>query len=137
MNNSAVRLPISSSDLTFRRTALGVGAVFLVLLLSVWPYQHWDFSERSSVIGGIVRKAQQDSEWWFCLVTPFIVGWLVWRMRVTLSRLPMTGSWLGVPVLLFGMVMYWFGYKADTAYPGYLAGQLLTLGLILTLGGVG
>ena len=137
MNNSAVRLPISSSDLTFRRTALGVGAVFLVLLLSVWPYQHWDFSERSSVIGGIVRKAQQDSEWWFCLVTPFIVGWLVWRMRVTLSRLPMTGSWLGVPVLLFGMVLYWFGYKADTAYPGYLAAQLLTLGLILTLGGVG
>ncbi len=137
MNNSAVRLPISSSDLTFRLTALGVGAVFLVLLLSVWPYQHWDFSERSSVIGGIVRKAQQDSEWWFCLVTPFIVGWLVWRMRVTLSRLPMTGSWLGVPVLLFGMVLYWFGYKADTAYPGYLAAQLLTLGLILTLGGVG
>ncbi len=137
MNISAAHAPISSSDVTFRRTALGVGTVLLVVLLSLWPYQHWDFTERSSVIGGIIRKAQQDSEWWFCLVTPFIVGWLVWRMRMTLSRLPMIGSWLGVPVLLFGMVMYWFGYKADTAYPGYLAGQLLTLGLILTLGGGG
>lgn len=137
MTDTTVPARISSTDKPFRLAALGTAALALIVLLCVWPYQHWTFTERSSVIGGIIRKAQQDSEWWFCLVTPFLVGWLTWRMRAALSRLPLTGSWLGAPVLAVGMAMFWFGYKADTAYPGYVAGQLITLGLILLLGGVG
>ncbi len=126
----------AATDQPYRTAALVTAAVALVLLMGVWPYQHWDFTERSSVIGGIIRKAQQDSEWWFCLVTPFLVGWLIWRMRKELRVLPLAGSWSGAPVLVFGMLMFWFGYKADTAYPGYIAGQFITLGLILMLGGV-
>lgn len=120
---------------SFRWAAAGVSAILLLLLLAVFPYQHWDFAERSSILGGIIRKARQDSEWWFCLVTPFIVVWLVHRMKRQLAALPTSGSWLGTPLLMAGMWFYWFGYKVDTAYPGYLSGQLLTLGLILQLGG--
>lgn len=120
---------------SFRWAAAGVSAILLLLLLAVFPYQHWDFAERSSILGGIIRKARQDSEWWFCLVTPFIVVWLVHRMKRQLAALPTSGSWLGAPLLAAGMWFYWFGYKVDTAYPGYLSGQLLTLGLILQLGG--
>ena len=125
----------SPTELFRRRCLWGVAAVFLVLLIAVWPYQHWDFVQRSSIIGGIIRKANQDAEWWFCLFTPFIVAWLVWRMRVRLSLLPMRAHWLGIPVLTLGMVFYWFGFKVDTAYPGYLSVQLITLGLILAIGG--
>lgn len=119
-----------------RWATFAVCAVLVTVLLGLFPYQHWDFVERSSILGGIVRKAQQDSEWWFCLVTPFIVTWLVSRMRPSLAALPLQGSWLGAPLLLVGMILYGFGYKADTAYPGYAAGQLLLLGLILQLGGL-
>ncbi len=134
---AAARLDSFFASTTRQRwAALGVSAVLMIVLLGLFPYQHWDFIERSSILGGIVRKAQQDSEWWFCLVTPFIVAWLVSRMRPALTALPLQGSWLGAPVLLLGMVLYGFGYKADTAYPGYAAGQLLLLGLILQLGGV-
>lgn len=119
-----------------RLVTLVVAGLFLVVLLGWFPYQHWEFGARSSVFGGILKKAEQDSEWWFCLVTPFLVAWLIQRMSRSLKQLPLDGSWLGLPVLLLGMVFYWFGYKVDTAYPGYLAGQLLTLGIILQLGGV-
>lgn len=115
---------------------LGLGGVMLVILLGVFPYQHWDFHVRSSIFGGILKKADQDSEWWFCLFAPPIVAWLVWRMKKSLVGLPVNGSWLGAPVLVLGMLFYWFGYKADTAYPGYVSGQLITLGLILLLGGM-
>lgn len=129
-------IEVFSSRERQRQCILACAGVLLVVVLGVFPYQHWDFVVRSSVLGGIVKKAQQDSEWWFCLVTPFLVGWLVWRMREQLVKLPMNGSWLGTPALVLGMLFYWFGYKADTAYPGYIAGQLLTLGVILQLGGV-
>ncbi len=119
------------------RVILGLSAVLVVILLGVFPYQHWDFVDyRRSLIGGILKKADQEAEWWFCLFAPPIVGWLVWRMKKSLLGLPVNGSWLGIPVLLLGMFFYWFGYKVDTAYPGYLAAQLITLGLILLLGGV-
>lgn len=119
-----------------RLVTLIVAGVLLAVLLGWFPYQHWEFGARSSVLGGILKKAEQDSEWWFCLVTPFLVAWLIQRMSRSLKHLPLDGSWLGLPVLLLGMVFYWFGYKVDTAYPGYLAGQLLTLGIILQLGGM-
>lgn len=136
MTDAAPTMTSAKTNTSLRHVALAVSGVFLVLLFAVWPYQHWDFEVRSSVLGGILRKAEQDSEWWFCLFAPIIVGWIISRMGTELKRLPLTGSWLGVPVLLLGMLMYWFGFKADTAYPGYVAGQLITLGLILVLGGV-
>lgn len=129
-------LPFSAKELFRRRAIWVLAAVFMVLLFGVWPFQHWDFDQRSSIFGGIIRKANQDAEWWFCLFTPFIVAWLVWRMRAQLSVLPMRGHWLGIPVLILGMVFYWFGFKVDTAYPGYLSAQILALGLILAVGGM-
>lgn len=114
---------------------LAASGALLAGLLMVWPYQHWDFDQRSSLVGGIVKKALQDSEWVFCLLVPFLVGWLVWRMRDELRPLPRRGTWLGLPLLLLGGGFYWVGYKADTAYPGYVAAQILSLGLLLCLGG--
>ena len=128
--------PTADQERTLRLVMLGLSGVMLAILLGVFPYQHWDFHVRSSIIGGILKKADQDSEWWFCLFAPPIVVWLVWRMKKSLIGLPVNGSWLGVPALALGMLFYWFGYKADTAYPGYIAGQFITLGLILLLGGV-
>lgn len=136
MSEPAIRanLDIAASRRA-RLFAWALAGLLLLLLLAVQPYQHWDFERRSSLLGGILAKARQDSEWVFCLFVPFLVGWLVWRMRNELARLPLQGSWLGLPPLLLAMGFYWFGYKADTAYPGYLAIQLASLGMILLVGG--
>lgn len=137
MSESAASLPTKSvsGDDRFRFIAWGMSGLLLTLLVAVLPYQHWDFEQRSSLLGGIIAKARQDSEWVFCLFVPFLVGWLVWRMRESLKPLPLQGSWLGLTMLLPAMALYWFGYKADTAYPGYAAVQLAVGGMILLIGG--
>lgn len=128
-------MPPAAGEGRFRLLAWGAAGALLALLVAVLPYQHWDFESRSSLLGGIVAKARQDSEWVFCLFVPFLVGWLVWRMREDLRRLPMQGRWLGLAALAPAMALYWFGYKADTAYPGYAAVQLAVAGMIWLIGG--
>lgn len=128
-------MPPAAGEGRFRLLAWGAAGMLLALLVAVLPYQHWDFERRSSLLGGIVAKARQDSEWVFCLFVPFLVGWLVWRMREDLRRLPMQGGWLGLAALVAAMGLYWFGYKADTAYPGYAAVQLAVAGMIWLIGG--
>lgn len=113
----------------------GIGGLIVLALAVLWPYQHWQFEYRSSIVMGVVNKALADSEWVYCLFVAPLVGWLVWRMRDDLKKLPLNGSWLGVPLLLVAMMVYWAGYKVDTGYPGFMAVQLTTLGLILMLGG--
>ncbi len=113
----------------------GTGGLLLLVLAVLWPYQHWEFASRSSIVMGIVNKAAKDSEWIYCLFVPFIVAGIVWWRRRELERLPLHGSWLGAPVLVAGMIFYWIGYKVDTGYPGFMAVQAVALGLILMLGG--
>ena len=43
----------------------------------------------------------------------------------------MKGSWLGLPVLLLAVLLYWVGYLTDLQYVGYLAIQAFVAGLIL------
>jgi exosortase len=122
----------------WRWAALGVGCAYIVLLFAVWPYQHWTFEQRGSVLEGWVRVlfATEHSDWRFCLVVPLLSGWLAYRERATLARLPLQGSWWGVAVLLFGALSYWAGFKVDTGYLGFAALQISVAGLILLLAGV-
>jgi exosortase len=117
---------------------LGVGVVVMVLLFAVFPYQRWQFVERGSVVEGwwkVLTLVPENGEWQYCLVVPLIAGWLVWRQMDFLRKLPVQGSWLGVPLLALGIFSYWAGYKVDTGYLGYAALQFFLAGLILLLGG--
>lgn len=117
--------------------ALGTAVGVMVLLYAVWPYQHWQFSRRGSVIEGWfkVLSLADNAEWQFCLIVPVMVGFLVYRVRDTLAKLPVRGSWWGVVVLAFAMLCYWLGYKVDTGYLGFGALQLTVAGLVLLLAG--
>lgn len=118
-----------------RRAVLyGIPAVLVILFL-VWPYQHWFFNRRESILAGWFRWVSSQKDWQFCLLVPGIVGWLVWSKRESLRPLPLVGDWVGVAPLAGGLFFYWLGYKADTGYPGFLAVQLILAGLILLLAG--
>jgi exosortase len=107
----------------------------LVALFGLWPYQHWDGELRVSVLVGWVTQVTQDAEWHFCLLVPVLVGWLIYRDRERLKRLPLVGSWWGGVLVGVGLVFFWMGYKVDTGYPGFVAFHCVLGGLVLLLGG--
>ncbi len=119
-----------------RVAALVALAAPVILLFAVMPYQHWYHKEKSSVLGGWWRVVWNDEEWWFCLLVPALVAWLVWRQREELQRLPLAGSWWGLPILVGALFFYWAGYKVDTGYPGFISAQLTLAALVLLIGGV-
>lgn len=122
-----------------RWLALGAGVLAFVFWFVVWPYQHWTFEQRLSVMHGWVKvlSMPSNSEWQFCFAVPAIVGFLVYRQRALFAGLEVKGSWWGLLVLMMAGVFYWMGYKVDTGYMGYAALQLSLAGMILLLGGVG
>ena len=120
---------------TLRKVALWGLPVVLVLLFLVWPYQQWDFGRRESILTGWARWVSKNGDWQFCLLVPFLVGWLVWLRRDELRKLPWQGDWLGLLPLGAGLFFFWLGYKADTGYPGFLAVQFILAGMILLVAG--
>jgi exosortase len=115
--------------------ALGASLVVLVVVYALWPYQHWMFAERGSVMEGWVRQTATDSELYFCYAVPLLVGWLVYRKRIELARLPLRGTWGGLALAAFAMLLFWVGYKVDTGYLGFASIQVMLAALALALGG--
>jgi len=115
--------------------ALGISVIAIVALFAVWPYQQWAFGHRMSILKGWFVWVNKYKDWQFCLVVPVITGMLIWLRRAELRALPWRGSWLGVPILVVGLFIYWMGYKADTGYPGFLAIQLVLAAMVMLIAG--
>ena len=64
------------------------------------------------------------------LVFPLIAV-ILFLKRKELEQVPVKGSWLGLPVLLLAVLLYWLGFITDLQYVGYLAIQAFVAGLIL------
>ena len=107
----------------------------MLLLFGLWPYQHWAYSDRLSVLGGWLRTVGENAEWVFCPLVPLVSGWLAWARREELRRLPLQPQWLGLGVLVTALFCYWVGHRADTGYPGFAAFQLIVAAFILLLAG--
>lgn len=120
-----------------RKLTFGVSLLLFLLLFVIWPYQHWQFATRDSVLSGWVKvlSLTGNSEWQFCFIVPLIAGALIYRERQKLAVLPLQGSWWGAFILAFAMLVYWMGYKVDTGYLGFAAIQLTLAGLVLLLAG--
>lgn len=117
------------------KAALAVAGLIVVVLYFIWPYQHWQFEQRGSVMEGWWRLLSILPEWYFCFIVPGLVAYLVYRMRGTLARLPLQGSWAGLPLAVVSLLFYWMGYKVDTGYMGFISAQLMLAALILLIGG--
>lgn len=117
------------------KAAAAVTGIGFILLFAIWPYQHWEFGTRMSVLSGWFSWVTKYADWVFCLFVPVITGALVWLRRTELRGIPWHGDWLGLLPLTLGLFVYWVGFKADTGYPGFLAIQLVLAGFILLIGG--
>ena len=111
----------------------------MALLYLIAPYQHGDLgpdAPRISVLGGLMRIVEAESEWIYCPAVPFLAIFLVYLKRRELAALPLRGRLVpGLFVLLIGLACYWVGYRADTIYPGFISAHLVLVGMIVSLAG--
>lgn len=109
----------------------------MVVLFLMWPYQHWSFQGRLSLLTGWWRFVQENEEWIFCPLVPVASLILAWQRRAELAALPWQGRWSGLVLFTVAMFFYWVGHQADTAYPGFVAAQLGVAAIIISLFGYG
>lgn len=117
------------------RAAAGSAVLVIAVLFALWPYQHWEYGTRMSVLKGWFIWVNKYADWQFCLVVPVICGALVWTRRAELRALPWQGTWAGAGVIAAGLFFYWLGFKADTGYPAFLAIQIILAGMVLLVAG--
>lgn len=108
----------------------------IILLTFLWPYQFGHNSERNSIAQGVYYLVNYLPEWKYCIFVPFIVGFLVFRLRKQIYLCEFNPSYLiGFSLLLIALIIYWLGYKIDIRYLGFFSVHLLIASLILILWG--
>jgi len=71
------------------------------------------------------------SDWTHGILVFPLIAVILFLKRKELAQIPVKGTWLGLPVLLLAVLLYWFGYLTDLQYVGYLAIQAFVAGLVL------
>ncbi|MFV1994154.1 MAG: exosortase/archaeosortase family protein [Verrucomicrobiales bacterium] len=109
------------------------GVMVLVALFALWPYQHGHVDYRTSVLRGLQVLVTNPTgrEWIFCLFVPAITALLIYLRRDLLRGVPIAGSNWAIAPLVFSLLLYWVGYKADTRYLGYASAQLMVASLVI------
>jgi exosortase len=108
-----------------------------ISLWQMWLQTFW--GDVSTQISGLLTGASKEtmsaeassSEWNYCLMVPFIVGWLVWRQVPQLRALPLTGNASGYALLGFGFFLYLAGFLMESYYVGFGAMEFVYAGFIL------
>lgn len=118
---------------THRGALLILGAVLAVLLFWL-PYAAGYGSFRLTLARELWIR-WQDPTWQHGALAPLIAGWLVWRQRETLAALPVRGSWWGLLGIVFSLLCYFAGYKANNYYFGALGVQCLLAGAVVWIWG--
>lgn len=114
---------------------LAVLAASVVLLLAVQPYAAGYGRFRSTILAHLLMR-WKDATWQHGALMPLIVGWLVWWRREDVARLPASASPWGLVLVIFALLLYLVGFRANSFYCGYLALMILLAGASLWLQGL-
>ncbi|MEQ1751012.1 MAG: exosortase/archaeosortase family protein [Prosthecobacter sp.] len=109
---------------------LGLLAICLGLLMVVQPYAAGYGDFRRTLMEELLMR-WKDPTWQHGFLAPFIACWLVWRQREALAALPMNGSKMGLVAVIFALLSYYAGYKANNYYLGAFAIQLFIAGAVI------
>ncbi len=122
---------------------LASGVAFFLVVAFLIPYSSSLFDVKKSLAGLILAMSSfgQSSEnlasldFTYCLFVPFIFAYLVYLRRMDIERAPIRGNNFGLGVIVLGIVVYWFGLRAENQYFGYVSLQIFLAGVILWLWG--
>lgn len=131
-NSTTVPSPHRLVDLS-----IALSAAFLVFLtlFVVIAYASGYGAERVSILSFANAIWKNGEDWQHCYLIPFAVAGIIYYERKKFADLPVSFSWVGLALTIFGFFVYWVGYRADNIYIGYASFQLLTSGFILWLFG--
>ena len=114
-----------------------------ITLGQMWLQTFWGdiATQISGLLSGASKETQSaeasSSEWNYCLMVPFIVGWLIWRQVPQLRAMPLAGSVHGYALLGFGFFLYVAGYLMESYYVGFGALEFIYTGFVLLFLGWG
>ncbi len=114
--------------------ALGVSVVTLVLLYGFNPYASGYGAAPVSVFH-FATVLWKGEDWQHCYLVPLAVAAMVYFKRKDLRAAELAPAWSGLWATIFGLAIYWLGFRADNIYLGYASLQILTGGLLLWLCG--
>jgi exosortase len=77
----------------------------------------------------------QGEDWQHCYIVPLAIAGMIWFERHNLPKEGFRRSWTGLAMTVFGLFVYWVGYRADNIFLAYASFQILTGGMILWLMG--
>jgi exosortase len=143
-----------STEAPFRLLAWIVSVTGCVLLLTAVRYFPTYFSGKVSLFviflggfwgdlraqfGGLLSGIPQGSlagevasgQWTYCVLVPFIVAWLVWRLWPQLRAAPVRGEAAGYLLLGGGLLLYLAGFWVEEYYFGVASLELIYAGLIV------
>lgn len=99
------------------------------------PYAAGYGAFRRTIVEELLMRWKSPT-WQHGALMPFIVGFLLWRRRDEVEQLPEGSSRRGFILVVFALLCYFAGFRANNFYCGYLALMLLFAGASLWLEGV-
>lgn len=104
---------------------------FLLLVLGVFLYAVFASGLRFMV------------QWWFerdeyshGILIPFISGFLIWQRKLQLARCEFEGSWIGVGILVVGVLVFFLGELSALYTLVQYAFLIALFGVVLAVGGL-
>jgi exosortase len=122
---------------------LACGLVFFYVLAFLIPYSSSLWSVKMS-LARLVRSmcafgnaSLRDApfDYTYCLFVPPIFAYLVYLKWDAIKKTSIQGSSIGMWVIVVGILLYWFGLRAENQYFGYLSIQILLAGVMIWLWG--
>jgi exosortase len=87
----------------------------------------------ASTIGGTVHQWWTDEDMGYAFLVPIVIGWMVWREREHLRKLPVQSSAWGFAVLVLAASMQIASVLGAGLFAGSLAFVLSLVGVLLCL----
>ncbi len=107
-------LSLNRRDATIQFAWPILSSAAVIFLLYFWlPYASGYADHRISIFKFAQTLWNGGEDWQHCYLVPVGVIAMIYYSRKHLATLPLNGSWTGLIVLLFGLFVYWVGFRAD------------------------
>ena len=83
----------------------------------------------------IMRFEARDSYYSHGYLVPFVTAYLIWRKREELSTLTPQSSFIGLPLIIAGLLIYTVSYFLEVNFFGYVSFLIVLFGIVIYLGG--
>ena len=138
MNAAQQLLPDSDTEASARPLAqrrVGLLPEILAVASFAWlifmvPYAAGYGDFRNTIFGWLIIS-WKDPTWQHGALAPVMAGFLVWRRRHELAKVPVQPSNLGLGFMMACLIIYWCGYRGNFYYLGYASIQLLIAAVVL------